>query len=112
MTKMEQISKSLKHQLFKYSKSRAVVAHTFNLSTWEAEAGGFLSLRPAWCTEWVPGQPGLHRGTLSQTNKQTNIKRIGWQDGSEDNDTYTKTDESNSVTEIHIWKYRIDFQIN
>jgi hypothetical protein len=28
-----------------------VVAHAFNLSTWEAEAGEFLSLRPAWSTE-------------------------------------------------------------
>ena len=27
-----------------------MVAHTFNLSTWEAEAGKFLSLRPAWST--------------------------------------------------------------
>jgi hypothetical protein len=26
---------------------RAVVAHAFNPSTWEAEAGGFLSSRPA-----------------------------------------------------------------
>jgi hypothetical protein len=26
----------------------AVVAHTFKPSTWEAEAGRFLSLRPAW----------------------------------------------------------------
>jgi hypothetical protein len=34
--------------------------------------GGFLSLRPAWSTEWVPGQPGLHRETLSQKTKQTN----------------------------------------
>jgi hypothetical protein len=25
-----------------------VVAHSFNPSTWEAEAGEFLSLRPAW----------------------------------------------------------------
>jgi hypothetical protein len=25
-----------------------VVAHAFNPSTWEAEAGGSLSLRPAW----------------------------------------------------------------
>jgi hypothetical protein len=32
-------------------KSRAVVAHAFNPSTWEAEAGGFLSSRPAWSTE-------------------------------------------------------------
>jgi hypothetical protein len=45
--------------------------HAFNSSTWKAEAGGFLSSRPAWSTEGVPGQPGLHRETLSQ-NKQTN----------------------------------------
>jgi hypothetical protein len=37
------------------------VAHTFKPSTWEAEAGGFLSSRPAWSTERVPGQPGLYR---------------------------------------------------
>jgi hypothetical protein len=30
---------------------QAVVVHTFNPSTWEAEAGGFLSLRPAWSIE-------------------------------------------------------------
>jgi hypothetical protein len=28
-----------------------VVAHAFNPRTWEAEAGGFLSSRPAWSTE-------------------------------------------------------------
>jgi hypothetical protein len=28
-----------------------VVAHAFNPSTWEAEAGGFLSSRPAWSIE-------------------------------------------------------------
>jgi hypothetical protein len=51
----------------------------FNPSTWEAEAGGFLSSRPAWSTERVPGQPGLHRETLSwktkKPTKQTNKKR-------------------------------------
>jgi hypothetical protein len=31
--------------------SQAVVAHAFNPSTWEAEAGEFLSSRPAWSTE-------------------------------------------------------------
>jgi hypothetical protein len=31
--------------------SRAVVAHAFDPSTREAEAGGFLSSRPAWSTE-------------------------------------------------------------
>jgi hypothetical protein len=38
--------------------SLGVVVHAFNSSTWEAEAGGFLSLRPAWSTKSVPGQPG------------------------------------------------------
>jgi hypothetical protein len=47
-----------------------MVAHPFNHSTWEAEAGGFLSSRS-----------GLYRETLSrktnkQTNKQTKMGRI------------------------------------
>jgi hypothetical protein len=29
----------------------SVVVHAFNPSTWEAEAGGFLSSRPTWSTE-------------------------------------------------------------
>jgi hypothetical protein len=45
-----------------------VVVHAFNPSTWETEAGRFLSARPAWSTEWVPGQPELYRETLSQKN--------------------------------------------
>jgi hypothetical protein len=28
-----------------------MVAHAFNPSTWEAEAGEFLSLRPTWSTK-------------------------------------------------------------
>jgi hypothetical protein len=32
-------------------RARAVVAHTFNPNTREAEAGGFLSSRPAWSTK-------------------------------------------------------------
>ena len=57
----------------KESTSRAVVvAHAFNPSTWEAEAGRFLSSRPAWSTEWVPGQPWLHRENLPWKQKQTN----------------------------------------
>jgi hypothetical protein len=35
----------------KYFGVRHYLVHTFNPSTWEAEAGGFLSLRPAWSTE-------------------------------------------------------------
>jgi hypothetical protein len=42
-----------------------VVAHAFNPSTPEAEAGGFLSSRPTWSTKRVPGQPELYRETLS-----------------------------------------------
>ena len=38
-------------QVCKSLISRAVVAQAFNPSTWEAEAGGLLSLRPAWSTE-------------------------------------------------------------
>ena len=52
-----------------------VVAHAFNPSTWEAEAGGSLSSRTAWSTEWVPGQPGLHRQTLSQQTKRKKKER-------------------------------------
>jgi hypothetical protein len=57
------------------------VAHSFSPSTREAEAGGFLSLRPTWSTKWVPGQPGLHRETLSRKKKKK--KRMwDWRDGS------------------------------
>jgi hypothetical protein len=33
------------------AEESGVVAQAFNPSTWEAEAGGFLSSRPAWSTE-------------------------------------------------------------
>ena len=42
-----------------------VVVHAFNLSTWEAKASRFLSSSAAWSTKRVPGQPELHRETLS-----------------------------------------------
>ena len=38
----------------------------------QAESGRSLSLRPAWSTEWVPGQPWIHRETLSRKNKNNN----------------------------------------
>jgi hypothetical protein len=47
-----------------------MVAHACNPSTREAEAGGFLSSRPAWSTERVPGQPGLHRENPTQGKKK------------------------------------------
>jgi hypothetical protein len=42
-----------------------MVAHTFNPSTWAAEAGRFLSSRTTWST----GQPELNRETLSSKTK-------------------------------------------
>jgi hypothetical protein len=48
-----------------------VVAHAFNPST---EGGGFLSSRPAWSTELVPGEPGVHRETLSKKKKKNQKK--------------------------------------
>jgi hypothetical protein len=59
------------------SAAGAVVVHAFDPSTWEAEAeaGGFLSSRPAWSTEWVPGQPGLHRETLSRKTEEKKKKK-------------------------------------
>jgi hypothetical protein len=51
--------------------------HAFNPSTWEAEAGGFLSSRPAWSTEWVPGQPAraTQRNPVSKTKKKRKRKK-------------------------------------
>jgi hypothetical protein len=60
----------------KVKKCRAVVAHAFNPTTWEAEAGGFLSWKPAWSTKCVPGQPGPQKNPVSkkQTNNNNNKK--------------------------------------
>jgi hypothetical protein len=58
------------------NKKLGVGAHTFNPSTWEAKAGKFLCLRPAWSTEWVLGQPGLYRETLSQKKKKKKKKSM------------------------------------
>ena len=46
------------------------MAHAFNPSIQEAEAGESLSSRPTWSTERVPSQPGLHREILSQKKKE------------------------------------------
>ena len=41
-----------------------------NPSTWGIEAGGWLGSRPAWSTEWIPVQTGLHRETLNQNKME------------------------------------------
>jgi hypothetical protein len=46
----EEAQKSLKELQGKHC-CRAVMVHAFNPSTWEAEAGRFLSSRPAWSTK-------------------------------------------------------------
>jgi hypothetical protein len=51
------------------------VAHAFNPSTREAEAGRFLSSKPAWSTKRVPGQPRLYRETLSGKKNLTNTNK-------------------------------------
>jgi hypothetical protein len=65
--------------LQKYKSSWAVVAHAFNPSTWEAETGGFLSLRPlrpAWSTEWVPEQQVLHKEKQTKKKKKKDKSKI------------------------------------
>jgi hypothetical protein len=52
-----------------------MVAHAFNPSTWEAEAGGFLSSRPAWSTEQVPGQPRATQRTEKPCFKKPKKKK-------------------------------------
>ena len=53
----------------------AMAMHAFSFNTREAEAQAdeSLILRLYWsmCIERVPDEPGLHRKTLSQTNKQS-----------------------------------------
>jgi hypothetical protein len=61
-----------------------LVAHAFNPSTREAEAGGFLSLRPAWSTELSSRTArATQRNPVSKNQKKKkekkflkNIKRI------------------------------------
>ena len=59
----------------KVTRKPCVVAHTFNPSTQEAEAGVFLSSRPAWSTERVPGQPELQRNPVSKNQTKTKQKQ-------------------------------------
>ena len=44
---LEALKEKTQKSLKELQESQTVVAHTFNPSTWEAEAGGFLSSRTA-----------------------------------------------------------------
>jgi hypothetical protein len=46
------------------------VAHAFNPSTWEAEAGGFLSSSPPWSTESSRTARATQRNPVSKTKKK------------------------------------------
>jgi hypothetical protein len=71
-----------KRFMWKTSKQRTwrvlgMEAHVYCRSVREAKAGGCLNSRPAWSTEKVSGQPGLHRETLpwkSQIKQQNKEK--------------------------------------
>ena len=54
-------------------------AHAFNPSIWEAEAGRFLSLRPAWSTK-VSSRTA--RATQRNPVSKSQKKKRGWRDGS------------------------------
>jgi hypothetical protein len=47
-----------------------MVAHAFNPSTWEAEAGGPLSSRPAWSAEFQDSQGYTEKPCLRKKQKQ------------------------------------------
>ena len=51
-----------------------MVAHAFNPSTLEAEAGGSLSSRPAWSTELVQDSQGYTEKSCLQRKKKRFIK--------------------------------------
>jgi hypothetical protein len=54
-----------------------VVAHDFEFSIIGGRAGGSLSWRPVWSSDFVPRWTGLHRETMSenQPNRQTNKQK-------------------------------------
>jgi hypothetical protein len=60
-TQRKPVYQKIKNRKKKFHRSQVVLVYSLNSSTQEAEAGESLSLRPAWSTAWVPGQPGLQR---------------------------------------------------
>jgi hypothetical protein len=76
------------------------MADAFNPSTWETEPGRSLNWKPAWSTEPVLPQLGLHRETLSQKTKTKQSK----------NKTTTTTTTNPSKTKNKVLYNTISFQ--
>jgi hypothetical protein len=62
----------------KQKASQEVVAHTFNSSTWQAEAGRLMSVnsRPAWSTEFQDSQ-GYTNTKRQPTNPPSCYMAVG-----------------------------------
>jgi hypothetical protein len=80
-----------------------VVAHAFDPSTWEAEAGGFLSSRPVCSTKCVPGQPGLYRENLVLKNEKTKQSKTKQNKTKHRSTGFQTTKEKQ--TQIDTWTY-------
>ena len=52
-----------------------VVVLAFNPSTWEAEAGGFLSLKPPWSTKWVQDSQGYTEKPCLKKKKKSRLTK-------------------------------------
>jgi hypothetical protein len=70
-----------------------MVAHTFNPSVQEVEAGRFLSLKPAWSTGWVSEQLRPHRIPALGRQRQADFwvrGQPGLQSEFQDSQNYTE----------------------
>jgi hypothetical protein len=111
----------------KAKQAQAVVTHAFNPSTWEAEAGTALSLRPAWSTnsQGYTEKPSISKNqnqikpNLKKQNTHTLIHTLihthsythtHWCDRSPGKGAAAKPDNSNSRPGIQGWKERSNSQ--
>jgi predicted nuclease of restriction endonuclease-like (RecB) superfamily len=78
--------------------SQTVVELACNPSIMKAETGRSLRPRPAWSTEQIPGQPGLHRETLSQKNKTNKKQKTNKQKKKTKQNQKTKPNISQNVS--------------
>jgi hypothetical protein len=78
-----------------------VVADTFNLSSWETEASGSLSLRPAW----FHNSQSYIKKTCLECNKQTNKTKQNKEKKRKEkiNVTHLKF-ENNIMNSDHLWE--------